>query len=137
MLESLSCTYFRYTSSQQPNLTGFLLFCIVTVPLQPNGTPTRIRRNLDIAGISNAPASCSANSKQSEIEARLQEIIKLTGIITINGQKYHSSIHDLEHQGELGFGSCGHVVKMRHPPSNAIIAVKVCFQHLLERLSHV
>ncbi|EFX87863.1 hypothetical protein DAPPUDRAFT_32176, partial [Daphnia pulex] len=59
-----------------------------------------------------------------EIEARLQEIIKLTGIITVDGKRYFSSIHDLEHLGELGFGSCGHVVKMRHPPSNAIIAVK-------------
>nr|CAG4638542.1 EOG090X08J3 [Cyclestheria hislopi] len=90
------------------------------LPLQPNGTPTRTRRNLELAGITN----CHSNSRQSEIEARLQEIMKLTGIITIDNQKYHSSIHDLEHQGELGFGSCGHVVKMRHPPSGAIIAVK-------------
>ena len=95
-----------------------------SVPLQPNGTPTRVRRNFDLAGISNI-TNCSANSKQAEIEARLQEIIKLTGIITVEGKRYYSSIHDLEHQGELGFGSCGHVVKMRHPPSNAIIAVKV------------
>ena len=50
--------------------------------------------------------------------------MKLTGIISIKHQKYYSSIHDLEHLGELGFGSCGHVVKMRHPPSNATIAVK-------------
>ena len=55
----------------------------------------------------------------------LQEIIKLTGIITIDRCKYQSSIHDLEHLGELGFGSCGQVVKMRHPPSQATIAVKV------------
>ena len=81
---------------------------------------------MEIAGITcNQPPSCSANSKQSEIDARLQEIIKLTGIITVDSVKYHSSIHDLEHCGELGFGSCGHVVKMRHPPSNASIAVKV------------
>lgn len=70
--------------------------------------------------------NCSVHSKQAEIEARLQEIIKLTGIITVDGKKYHTSIHDLEHLGELGFGSCGHVVKMRHPLTGAIIAVKVC-----------
>lgn len=93
------------------------------MPLQPNGTPTRVRRNFDLAGIN--ITNCSTNSKQAEIEARLQEIIKLTGIITVDGKRYFSSIHDLEHLGELGFGSCGHVVKMRHPPSNAIIAVKV------------
>ncbi|XP_059352999.1 dual specificity mitogen-activated protein kinase kinase hemipterous-like isoform X1 [Daphnia carinata] len=92
------------------------------LPLQPNGTPTRMRHNFDLAGIN--ITNCSTNSKQAEIEARLQEIIKLTGIITVDGKRYYSSIHDLEHQGELGFGSCGHVVKMRHPPSNAIIAVK-------------
>lgn len=96
---------------------------MIAVPLQPNGTPTRMRRNFDPAMMNSN--SCSANSKQAEIEARLQQIIKLTGIITVRHQKYYSSIHDLEHLGELGFGSCGHVVKMRHPPSNAIIAVKV------------
>lgn len=32
---------------------------------------------------------------------------------------------DLEHLGELGTGTCGHVVKMRHIPSNKVIAVKV------------
>lgn len=101
-----------------------------TVPLQPNGTPTRVRRNFDLAGIS--ISNCSANSKQAEIEARLQEIIKLTGIITVDGTRYYSSIHDLEHLGELGFGSCGHVVKMRHPPSNAVIAVKVVSQSNLQ-----
>lgn len=100
---------------------------MIPVPLQPNGTPTRVRRNFDLEGIN--ITNCSANSKQAEIEARLQEIIKLTGIITVDGKRYYSSIHDLEHLGELGFGSCGHVVKMRHPPSNAMIAVKVpCLQ---------
>lgn len=98
--------------------------CGFTVPLQPNGTPTRVRRNFDLAGFNNT-TNCSANSRQAEIEARLQEIIKLTGIITVDGKRYLSSIHDLEHLGELGFGSCGHVVRMRHPPSNAIMAVKV------------
>jgi len=31
----------------------------------------------------------------------------------------------LEHQGELGNGTCGHVVKMLHKPSQTVIAVKV------------
>ena len=102
--------------------SSFSIFFVV-VPLQPNGTPTRARRNFDLAGVN--INNCSTNSKQAEIEARLQEIIKLTGIITVDGKRYFSSIHDLEHLGELGFGSCGQVVKMRHPPSNAFIAVKV------------
>lgn len=40
-------------------------------------------------------------------------------------QKYHTDIKDLEHLGELGNGTCGHVVKMLHKPSNTVIAVKV------------
>lgn len=32
---------------------------------------------------------------------------------------------DLEQLGELGTGTCGHVVKMKHKPSNKVIAVKV------------
>jgi hypothetical protein len=40
-------------------------------------------------------------------------------------QKYKTEIKDLEHQGELGNGTCGHVVKMLHKPSQTIIAVKV------------
>lgn len=101
-------------------------FPCFTVPLQANGTPTRTRRPFNLAGM-DMNTNCSTHSKQAEIEARLQEIIKLTGIITVDGRKYHTSIHDLEHLGELGFGSCGHVVKMRHPPTGAIIAVKVCY----------
>jgi len=98
----------------------------IAVPLQPNGTPTRVRKPFDLAGLSSS-GNCGTHSRQAEIEARLQEIIKLTGIITVDGRKFFSSIHDLENLGELGFGSCGQVVKMRHPSSNAIIAVKVCF----------
>lgn len=32
---------------------------------------------------------------------------------------------DLVQIGELGTGTCGHVVKMKHIPSNKVIAVKV------------
>lgn len=101
-----------------------LSFSLLAVPLQPNGTPTRTRKPFNLAGLSSS-GNCGVLSGQAEIEARLQEIIKLTGIITVDGRKYLSSIHDLEHLGELGFGSCGHVVKMRHPASHAVIAVKV------------
>jgi hypothetical protein len=40
-------------------------------------------------------------------------------------QKYKTEIKDLEHQGELGNGTCGHVVRMLHKPSQTVIAVKV------------
>lgn len=47
----------------------------------------------------------------------------ITAFILI--QKYKADISDLELLGELGNGTCGHVVKMRHKPSSQVIAVKV------------
>lgn len=60
----------------------------------------------------------------AEVEAKLQEIMQMNGILTINGYKYKSEMKDLEFLGDLGNGTCGNVVKMRHKPSGVIIAVK-------------
>nr|CAD7453173.1 unnamed protein product [Timema tahoe] len=38
--------------------------------------------------------------------------------------RYQTEIKDLEDLGELGNGTCGHVVKMLHKPSGVVIAVK-------------
>lgn len=65
------------------------------------------------------------NIESSENDNKLKEIMKISGILTIGGVKYHTQISDLEHIGDLGNGTCGHVVKMRHKPSGAVIAVKV------------
>ncbi|XP_012228603.1 dual specificity mitogen-activated protein kinase kinase hemipterous-like isoform X2 [Linepithema humile] len=84
------------------------------------GTPTRPRRQLDL------PVSHMVPPKKhdSEFESKLQEIMKMNGILNINGQRYQTEMKDLEHLGELGNGTCGHVVKMRHKPSGVVIAVK-------------
>lgn len=83
-------------------------------------TPTRSRREL------NLPVSHTIPYKRhdSEVEAKLQEIMKMNGILTIDGKKYHTKMEDLEHLGELGNGTCGHVVKMKHKLSGTVIAVK-------------
>ncbi|KAK0089008.1 hypothetical protein PV325_009759 [Microctonus aethiopoides] len=83
------------------------------------GTPTRPRRQLDLPIQTAPPKTCD-----SEFESKLQEIMKMNGILNINGQKYQTEMKDLEHLGELGNGTCGHVVKMRHKPSGVVIAVK-------------
>ncbi|CAG9822602.1 unnamed protein product [Phaedon cochleariae] len=59
-----------------------------------------------------------------ETEARLREIMKTSGDLTIDGIRYKTDIKEMEHIEELGNGTCGHVVKMRHGPSGNIIAVK-------------
>lgn len=60
-----------------------------------------------------------------ETEEKLREIMRISGNITINGKTYKTDIKDMEEIEELGNGTCGHVMKMRHKPSGEIIAVKV------------
>lgn len=51
--------------------------------------------------------------------------MKRNGILTINEIPYQTEIKDLEDLGELGNGTSGHVVKMKHKLTDTIIAVKV------------
>ncbi|XP_023713863.1 dual specificity mitogen-activated protein kinase kinase 7 isoform X2 [Cryptotermes secundus] len=87
------------------------------------GTFQRPRKQLDLPVLSSMMQQ--RNQDGGEFESRLQEeIMKMNGILSINGKKYKTEIKDLEHQGELGNGTCGHVVKMLHKPSQTVIAVK-------------
>lgn len=75
--------------------------------------------NLDL----NIPCRTQSGSRRNEAE--LMKIIDKSGMIKINGQVYKTALTDMQDLGELGSGTSGHVVKMRHKPSGAIIAVKV------------
>lgn len=79
--------------------------------------PNRTNMTLNLAGSALPPT-------ESETDKKLKKIHKQTGILTINGHKYKSDIKDLEHLGDLGNGTSGNVVKMRHKPSGTVIAVK-------------
>ena len=59
-----------------------------------------------------------------EQERKLKEIMSQTGLLQINGKQYSTRIDDLDLIGDLGNGTCGHVVEMRHKESGAVIAVK-------------
>ena len=59
-----------------------------------------------------------------EQEKKFQEIIRKSGQLKIHGQVYNTRIDDLELLGDLGNGTCGHVVKMRHIYTGEVIAVK-------------
>ncbi|XP_073982006.1 dual specificity mitogen-activated protein kinase kinase 7-like isoform X2 [Rhodnius prolixus] len=86
------------------------------------GTPTRSRgHNFDLPGTILVQPKTPDNSV---IERKLKEIMKLSGILHINGVRYQSEMSDLKELGELGFGTSGHVFKMLHVPSQEIIAVK-------------
>lgn len=60
-----------------------------------------------------------------ETEEKLREIMRISGHIKINDKSYRTDIKDMVYLEELGNGTCGHVIKMQHKPSNKIIAVKV------------
>lgn len=62
---------------------------------------------------------------EPETENKLQNIKERNGILNIDDVPYKTEIKDLEHLGELGNGTSGHVVKMRHKETGRIIAVKV------------
>ncbi|XP_056632758.1 dual specificity mitogen-activated protein kinase kinase 7-like [Diorhabda sublineata] len=81
-----------------------------------NGSPVMTRpRNLNFS---------TRQNDDLETEKKLKEIMQISGDLTIDGELYKTDIKDMEHIEELGNGTCGHVVKMRHKPSRSIIAVK-------------
>lgn len=53
------------------------------------------------------------------------EIMSCNSILKIGGNKYKTDPKDLIDLGDLGNGTSGHVVKMRHRATGTIIAVKV------------
>lgn len=79
--------------------------------------------------------------REPETEKKLQLIIKRSGIITFDDVEYKTELKDLEDLGELGNGTSGHVFKMRHKPTNKVIAVKVrifirIFLHRTQKLKN-
>lgn len=71
------------------------------------------------------PLRTPPNNRRNEAE--LIKIIDKSGMIKINDQLYKTTLVEMQDLGELGSGTSGHVVKMRHNPSGAVIAVKVRF----------
>lgn len=61
----------------------------------------------------------------NESEKKLNQIKGRNRIVTIDDEEHCTDIKDLEDQGELGSGTSGQVIKMKHRPTNKIIAVKV------------
>jgi mitogen-activated protein kinase kinase 7 len=86
--------------------------------LTPNSTRRRPTPALPIPSLQQ-----QRSQKNPETERRLRAL--KTNILKINGENFETNVNDLEYLSELGNGTSGHVVKMRHKPSGAIIAVKV------------
>ncbi|XP_050663839.1 dual specificity mitogen-activated protein kinase kinase 7-like isoform X2 [Leptidea sinapis] len=70
------------------------------------------------------PAFPPRTTQATDTEHRMREVYKVSGKLNVQGVEYRSHIDELQQLGELGSGTCGHVVKMLHKPSGAVIAVK-------------
>ncbi|KRY14118.1 Dual specificity mitogen-activated protein kinase kinase 7, partial [Trichinella patagoniensis] len=70
--------------------------------------------------------SPNRHSDSAENERRLAEITRQTGVLRFcsSGEMYKMQPTDLELLGELGHGTCGHVVKMRFRRTGHLMAVK-------------
>uniref|UniRef100_A0A8C7F047 Dual specificity mitogen-activated protein kinase kinase 7 n=1 Tax=Oncorhynchus kisutch TaxID=8019 RepID=A0A8C7F047_ONCKI len=62
--------------------------------------------------------------ENAEIDQKLQEIMKQTGYLKIDGQRYPAEVSDLISEGEIGSGTCGQVFKVRFKKTGHVIAVK-------------
>jgi mitogen-activated protein kinase kinase 7 len=85
-------------------------------------TPSSVRRRPIPIGLPITELS-QLRPRNHENEKRLRAL--KTKRLKIGGEYYDTNIQDLEYLSELGNGTSGHVVKMRHKPSGAIVAVKV------------
>ncbi|XP_050306370.1 dual specificity mitogen-activated protein kinase kinase 7-like isoform X2 [Anthonomus grandis grandis] len=109
----------RLQQERSPRGPGGLAASRPTLPtlnLSRQGSPNMSRPQQLILG--------PRRNDNAETENRLREIMKTSGDIKIDGVLYRTDIKDMVHIEELGYGTCGHVVKMRHNPSGKIIAVK-------------
>lgn len=84
-------------------------------------TPGSARKRRPIQGLPITALTQKPRNHENEIRLRALK----TGSLKIHGVDYETNVQDLEYLSELGNGTSGHVVKMRHKPSGAIIAVKV------------
>ncbi|KAK7473820.1 hypothetical protein BaRGS_00034927 [Batillaria attramentaria] len=91
-----------------------------SAPSSGRRRPTNMQMHFD--GPSRSLSRVQPDS--AEIDQKIEEIMKQSGILTLNKQKIRTEITDLESQGELGHGTCGQVVRMLHKPSGMLMAVK-------------
>ena len=91
-------------------------------PLFFKTTPSPLDNNISKSRFASGNLSESSVVEQ---DRKLKEIMSQTGMIQVDeGRKVHTAIDDLDLLGDLGNGTCGHVVKMRHKTNGQVIAVK-------------
>ena len=97
-------------------------------PRRPPGSLT-LSTTPSPGGVPDKHRFASGNLSESSImeqERKIKEIKSQTGqlLVGANGSRLRCTIDDLDLLGDLGNGTCGHVVKMRHKQTGKVIAVK-------------
>lgn len=75
-------------------------------------------------GHDRATTSRVKEDDSAQIETKLEEITKLTGILKLPEKCLSFTIADLDTVKEIGSGTCGQVCKMRHRQTGDVMAVK-------------
>ncbi|KAI1884063.1 hypothetical protein AGOR_G00222530 [Albula goreensis] len=88
---------------------------------QQRPLPIRPRRMLTLP---TAAYGLPKSLENTEIDQKLQEIMRQTGYLNIDGQRYQADVTDLIGEGEIGSGTCGQVFKVRFKKTGHVIAVK-------------
>uniref|UniRef100_A0A674EVZ6 mitogen-activated protein kinase kinase n=1 Tax=Salmo trutta TaxID=8032 RepID=A0A674EVZ6_SALTR len=88
---------------------------------QHHSYPSRPRHMLNLP---TPQYSLVKSVENAEIDQKLQEIMKQTGYLKIDGQRYPAEVSDLISEGEIGSGTCGQVFKVRFKKTGHVIAVK-------------
>lgn len=58
------------------------------------------------------------------LKEKFDQVMERHGVLEIDGENVKVERDDMEDLGEIGFGTCGHVYKMRHKQSGTLMAVK-------------
>lgn len=113
----------RSTCSKKPHLS--LDFDASTRQPRPGnlGVPSKPRSRHQ-GGHDRATTSRVKEDDSAQIEIKLEEITKLTGILKLREKCLGFTIDDLDTVEEIGSGTCGQVCKMRHRQTGDVMAVK-------------
>lgn len=85
---------------------------------QLNNMPQKKTIRFDI------PPEPEKSAESDKLNARLQLVLKQNGKLRFGQNVISTDVKSFDNLGEIGFGTCGQVFKMRHRPTQAIMAVK-------------
>lgn len=72
----------------------------------------------------NVPDQPEKSVESDKLNARLQLVLRQNGKLRFGQKVISTDVKSFDNLGQIGFGTCGQVYKMRHRPTEAIMAVK-------------